>query len=127
MTTTTNLETASHGTTGKNTNNEEMAIVKIQTNIRGIIQNNTKFLAGVIIGGMIAAASILPWSASAESPASPAADVDAASSISSQGQHSPEVDDWVSLTYREKLVPANAPSAMNYTELDDWISLTYSE
>ena len=101
--------------------------MRIQTNIRGIIQNNSKFLAGVIVGGMIAAASILPWGASAESPAKPAADVGAASSISSQGQHFLEVDHWVSLTYSEKLVPANAPSAMDSTEVDDWATLTYSE
>ena len=33
----------------------------------------------------------------------------------------PEVDDWVSLTYQEKLVQIGAKPY----EVDDWVSLTY--
>ena len=72
MTTASNIQMADHGTngtTGKNDNNKEAVIMKIQSNIQSIIQGNAKVLAGIIIGGMVMAASILPTAASADSPA----------------------------------------------------------
>ena len=72
MTATINIQMAdqgTNGTTGKNGNNEVTAIRKIQSNIHSITQGNAKVLAGIIIGGMVMAASILPNAASADSPA----------------------------------------------------------
>ena len=122
MTTATNIQIANHGSTGKKDNDKEAVIMQIQSNIQGIIQNNAKVLAGIVVGGMIAAASIFPGNASADSPARPSAEVEGASPISSTGLHFPEVDDWVSLTYSEKLV-----TNFDFPEVDDWVALTYSE
>ena len=79
----------------------------------------TKLFAGLIIGGMILAASILPAWASADSPSRPVSDIEGFSSIANT--EFPEVDDWVTLTYQPKLAPTN----MESPEVDDWVTLTY--
>ena len=65
---------------GANGNNSKMeaTIMKAQPNIQNIIQSNTKLLAGLVVGGMIAAASMLPGSASADNPARPVGQVESA-------------------------------------------------
>ncbi len=127
MTAATNIQMADHGITGMYTNNKETAIMKNRTNIQGIIHINTKALAGIIAGGMMVVASILAGDSFADSPARPYSEPETTSNISSSVLNFSEMDDWVSLTYSEKLVPANALSAMNFPEVDDWVSLTYSE
>ena len=69
MTTTTNIQTADNGSTGINNinNSKEAAIMQIRSNIQNVFQSNAKVLAGIIIGGMVMAASILPTAASADS------------------------------------------------------------
>ena len=69
MTTTTNIQMADNGTTGKSNNNEETVIMKIQSNIQNIFQSNAKVLVGIAIGGMFVAASMLPGAVSADSSA----------------------------------------------------------
>ena len=121
MTTASNIQMSDRGTAGMNTN-KETAIMKIRSDIQGFIQNNAKVLAGIMAGGMIAAASIFPGAASADPQSRPVAEGEGAPSIGSAGLYFPEVDEWVTLTYREKLV-AN----FDYPEVDDWVALTYSE
>ena len=69
MTTTTNIQMADNGTTGKSNNNEETVIMKIQSNIQNIFQSNAKVLVGIVIGDMFVAASMLPGAVSADSSA----------------------------------------------------------
>ncbi len=84
------------------------------------IQSGTNLIAGLIIGGMIMAASILPAGASADSPSVPLADE--SSSVVANAKFN-EVDDWVSLTYQPKLALSNVVGP----EVDNWVSLTYQE
>ena len=68
MNTATNIQLADRGPNeiNENNNNREATIMKARPNIQGIIQNNTKILAGIIVGEMMAAAYMLPGNASAE-------------------------------------------------------------
>ena len=107
---------------------KETVKMTIENNIQGsnslasyirTTNRTTKLFAGLIIGGMILAASILPAGASADSPSRPISDIEGFSSIANM--ESPEVDDWVTLTYQPKLAPSN----MEFPEVDDWVTLTY--
>jgi len=120
MTTASNSQMADRGTAGKSTN-KESAMMKVRSNIQGIIRANAMVLAGIIIGVMIAAASMFPGSASAESPPRPVSEGEGASFRISSSVQTTEIDDWVSLTYQPKLAFSNIVGP----EVDNWISLTY--
>ena len=76
MNTATNIQLADRGPNeiNENSNNREATIMKARSNIQGIIQNNTKILAGIIVGGMMAAAYMPPGNASADIPSRPVGD-----------------------------------------------------
>ena len=81
MTAGTNIQMADHGTIGEKDHNKEAVIMKFQSNIQNIFKSNIKVFAGIVIGGMVMAASILPVVASADSPARPASVVSVGSSV----------------------------------------------
>ena len=116
MTTTSNIQVADNRITGNSENNsdKEAAIMQIKSNIQNIFQSNAKVLAGLIVGGMILTASILPVGASADSPLIPIADIDAVSSTTKM--EFPDIDDYDSLSPRVKSV-----TAMEFPDIDDTI------
>ena len=118
MTAITNIQTADNGITGNNKNNncQEAVVMQIKSNIQGIFQSNAKVLAGMIVGGMTLAASILPAGASADSPSIPSIDIDAASSITKMG--CPDVDDYDTLAPRVKSV-----TNLEFPNVDDYDTL----
>ena len=122
MATTTNIQMATNPATQEAGNkNEETTKMTIINNIQGIIRNNTKALTGIIIGGLIAAATILPGIASADELARPASDGAAASSITTTGLEFPSVDDYDSLIPNIKSV-----TNLEFPSVDDYDSLVPS-
>ena len=131
MTTKTNIQRELNQENSTKANDDkEMKIMTPKININGsdsLASQNRKtnrfnnLFAGLIIGGMMMAASILPGAASADSPARSASDDLAYSVTATTG--ATEVDSWVSLTYQPKLVQSNIVSP----EVDAWTTLTYSE
>ena len=92
MTTATNIQTADNQATlsEANSNLKEASKMTSENNIRGfkslvseILRTNraTNLIAGVLMGGMIAAALLLPGNASADTPARPVSDPEAATYI----------------------------------------------
>ena len=77
MKTAMNIQTAAQATKGQNELNSKMeaAIMAARTNIQSIIENKTQILAGIVVGGMMAAAFMLPGNASADNPAGPVGQV----------------------------------------------------
>ncbi len=83
MTTATNIQMATLNEA--NSDFKEAGNMTNENNIHGprslvsnFIRNNGAILAGLLIGGMIAAASMLPGNASADTPARPFSDIEAA-------------------------------------------------
>ena len=116
MTTTSNIQVADNRITGNSENNsdKEAVIMQIKSNIQNIFQSNAKVLAGLIVGGMILTASILPVGASADSPLIPIVEIDAVSSTTKM--EFPGIDDYDSLSPRVKSV-----TAMEFPGIDDSI------
>jgi hypothetical protein len=121
MTTATNIQTATNPATQENNKFEVQAKMTITDHINGIIRNNTKTLTGIIIGGLIAAATILPGIASADELARPATETEAASSITVTTLNFPNVDDY------DSLVPAiKTVTNLEFPSVDDYDSLVPS-
>ncbi len=78
MKTAMNIQTAAQKTTGQNELNSKMeaAIMTAKSNIQNIIENKTQILAGIVVGGMMAVAFMLPGNASADNPARPVGQVE---------------------------------------------------
>ena len=74
MKTVMNIQMATQETTGQNENNSklEAAIMTIKNHI----QDKTQILAGLVVGGMMAVAFMLPGAASADNPARPLVQVE---------------------------------------------------
>jgi hypothetical protein len=122
MATTTNIQMATNPATQEAGNkNEETTKMTIINNIQGIIRNNTKAMAGLFIGGMMAVSLMLPGSTSADELARPASDTPAASSITSIGLEFPSVDDYDSLVPSIKSV-----TNLEFPSVDDYDSLVPS-
>jgi len=118
MTTATNIKMANNPATQENNKFEVQAKMTITNHINGIIRNNTETLTGIIIGGLIAAATILPGIASADVLARPATETEASSSITVTNLEFPSVDDY------DSLVPAiKSATAMSFPNVDDYDSL----
>jgi len=119
--TTANGQTAEQATTGQGENNNKMeaAIMTAQNHIQGIIQNNKNILVGLVVGGAIAAASLLPGIASADNPARPVGQVE--SSVFIPASSTANVIDMDFLEpgfYDSKLINTNTGSAMDLDLLD---------
>ena len=121
MTTANNIQMATNPANKENNKFEVQTKMTITDHINGIIRNNTKALTGIIIGGLIAAATILPGIASADELARPASDGAAASSITTTGLEFPSVDDYDSLTPNIKSV-----TNLEFPSVDDYDSLVPS-
>jgi hypothetical protein len=78
MKTAMNIQMATQESTGQNENNNKMeaAIMTVQNHIQGIVQNKTQILAGIVVGGMMAVAFMLPGNASADNSARPLSQVE---------------------------------------------------
>ncbi len=79
METAMNIQMATQATTGQNENNSKMEAA-IMT-VKNIIQNKTQILAGLVVGGMMAVAFMLPGNASADNSARPLGQVESSAFI----------------------------------------------
>ena len=132
MTTANNIQMATYQATPTKKNNEikEAGKMTHDNNIHGhkslvsnFIRTNRAILAGLLIGGAIAAASMLPGNASADNPARPVGDPESAATIGAG--NTANVMDMDLLDpgfYDAKLIPSsNTGSAFDLDLLDPGI------
>ena len=122
--TTANGQTAEQATTGQGENNNKMeaAIMTAQNHIQGIIQNNKNILVGLVVGGAIAAASLLPGIASADNPARPVGQVESSVFIpASSTANVIDMDFLEPVFYDSKLISTNTGSSFGMDLLDPGI------
>ena len=121
MTAAKNIQMATSPANKENNKFEVQTKMTITDHINGILRTNTKTLTGIIIGGLIAAATILPGIASADELARPATETEAASSITLTNLEFPNVDDY------DSLVPAiKSVTNLEFPSVDDYDSLVPS-
>ena len=121
MKTTMNIQSAAQATEEQNELNSKMvaAIMTARTNIQGIIENKTQILAGIVVGGMMAAAFMLPGNASADNPARPVGQVESSIFISSSTTASVIYMDFLEPGfYDSKLVRNNKAHGFDMDLLD---------
>ena len=90
----------------------------ITNNIQNIVEKNIRTVAGLLVGGMFAASFLLPGATFADELARPAAEGQAASSITSVGMEFPNVDNYDSLLPRVKSV-----TDLEFPSVDDYDTL----
>ena len=121
METAMNIQTAAQATKGQNENNNKMeaAIMTVQNHIQGIIQNKTQILAGLVVGGIMAVAFMLPSNASADDPARPLGQVESSAFVpASNTGNATDMDFLDPGFYDAKLISTNTGSAMDMDLLD---------
>ena len=106
MATATNIQIRGTQETRKSNNNSEASKMTITQNIHNIVRSNTKVLAGLVIGGMIAAASFLPGNTSADDALRPVGEVEVAAKIA----HSFDMDLLDLGFYDAKVTSSSSPS-----------------
>ncbi len=74
METAMNIQITTQATKGQNENNSKMEAATMT--LKNIIQNKTQILAGLVVGGMMAVAFMLPGAASADNPGRPLSQVE---------------------------------------------------
>jgi hypothetical protein len=114
---------AEQETTGQNENNNKMeaAIMTVQNHIQGIIQNKTQILAGMVVGGMMAVAFMLPGNASADSPARPVGQVESSFFVPASNTAYATDMDFLEPGFYNKLIIANTGTAYDMDLLDPGI------
>ncbi len=120
MKTAMNIQMATQETTGQNENNNKMEAA-IMT-IKNIIQNKTQILAGLVVGGMMAVAFMLPGAASADNSARPLSQVE--SSVFIPGSTTANVIDMDIIDpgfYDAKLISNNRAHGFDMDLLDPGI------